>query len=176
MRDEIKIRPEEHSDIGAIRDVTEAAFRHAAYSSHTEHWIVDALRRSNQLSISLVAELDGNIVGHVAISPVSIAAGVAGVTGVAGWYGLGPISILPGHQGKGIGSALMREALSELKASNAQGCVVLGDPNYYGRFGFRVHEGLFYPGVPPEYFQALALNGGMPTGEVAYHDAFNATE
>lgn len=170
MRDKLNIRQEGNSDISSIRYVTEVAFKNAEHSSHTEHWIVDALRRNNQLSISLVAELDGNIVGHVAISPVSMS------TGADEWYGLGPISILPEHQGKGIGSKLVREALSELKARHAQGCVVLGDPNYYGRFGFKVQEGLFYPGVPPEYFQALSFQGRIPIGEVSYHDSFNAAE
>ncbi|SMG60964.1 GNAT family N-acetyltransferase [Paraburkholderia susongensis] len=169
MSDKINIRQENSSDIDSIRSVTEAAFRNAAHSSHTEHWIVDALRKSHQLTLSLVAELQGNVVGHVAVSPVSIS------TGADQWYGLGPISVLPEHQGNRIGSELTRKALSELKAMNARGCVVLGDPEYYGRFGFKVHDGLLYPGVPPEYFQALSFNGNTPVGAVSYHDSFNAT-
>lgn len=59
-------------------------------------------------------------------------------------------------------------------ALRAAGCVVLGEPSYYGRFGFRVSAKLVLPGVPPEYFQALHWTGAMPAGEVNYHPAFNA--
>ncbi|WHI53556.1 hypothetical protein P3339_10020 [Microbulbifer sp. MLAF003] len=66
----------------------------------------------------------------------------------------------------------MEKALADLKEKGAEGCVVLGDPNYYGRFGFKVIDGLVLPGVPAEYFQALSFSGNFPQGEVAYHEAF----
>src|SRR5690606_17709374 len=128
----------------------------AAHSSGTEQHIVRALRREGQLSLSLLAHDDGSIVGHVAVSPVAIS------TGAAGWYGLGPISVDPVHQGRGIGSALVREALHELRHRGARGCVLLGDPAFYRRFGFMPSAGLALPGVPPEYFQALAFDGEVP--------------
>ncbi|VVN50945.1 hypothetical protein PS685_00466 [Pseudomonas fluorescens] len=164
------IRNEQPQDIEAISRLTEAAFRNEEYSSHTEHFIVNALRRTGQLSISLVASEHDEILGHVAISPVSIS------SGVTGWYGLGPISVRPDRQGKGIGSALMRAALQQLRQQGAAGCVVLGDPAYYGRFGFKAHPGLELPDVPPEYFQALSFTGELPVGVVKYAAAFDARE
>ena len=164
------IRNEQSQDIEAISRLTEAAFRNEKYSSHTEHFIVNALRRTGQLSISLVAAEHDEILGHVAISPVSIS------SGVTGWYGLGPISVRPDRQGKGIGSALMKAALQQLRQQGAAGCVVLGDPAYYGRFGFKAHPGLELPDVPPEYFQALSFTGELPVGVVKYAAAFDARE
>jgi len=165
----LKIRHEVLTDIDAINAVTVAAFLNAPHTAHTEQFIVKALRENGTLTISLVAELDGHVIGHVAVSPVSIS------DGVSDWYGLGPISVLPAYQGQGVGSRLMREALRALHDRAASGCVVLGEPGYYGRFGFRVEPGLSLPGVPPEYFQAISFNGMMPRGVVAYDESFNAS-
>jgi predicted N-acetyltransferase YhbS len=165
----LAIRPETPADIRAIERLTADAFLHAPHRSGTEQFIVDALRRAGQLSLSLVALEDGELVGHVALSPVSIS------SGAAGWYGLGPISVTPGRQGAGIGSRLMEAALAGLRDLGAEGCVLLGDPGYYSRFGFVVRPGLVLPGVPAEYFQALALGGNWAQGEVSYHAAFDAT-
>lgn len=164
----IHIRPEEPADIAAIEAVTAAAFREAPHTSHTEQFIVNALRRAGALTLSLVAAADGAIVGHVAVSPVTIS------DGSAGWYGLGPISVAPEHQQLGIGSQLMRQALAELRRLGAAGCVLLGDPAYYGRFGFKAEPTLVLPEVPPEYFQAIAFATVIPSGTVTYHPAFNA--
>ena len=118
--------------------------------------------------MSLVAEVAEQIIGHVAVSPVSVS------DGSTSWYGLGPISVLPNQQGRGIGSKLMNEAIAELKNCNANGCVLLGDPHYYCRFGFKHVNGLELPDVPLEYFQALLLQGSFPQGEVTYHESFSA--
>lgn len=163
------IRPEIREDRAVIHALTEAAFREAPHSSHTEQFIVDALRSRGELSLSLVAEKDGQVVGHVALSPVTIS------DGSTGWLGLGPISVLPGWQGQGVGAALMHAALDALRGQGAQGCVVLGEPSYYGRFGFRAEPGLMLPGVPPEYFQALCLRPPMAQGAVQYSPAFETT-
>lgn len=164
----LEIRYEEPSDAAAIEALTVAAFRDARHGSHTEHLIVNALREAGQLTLSLVAVEDGALVGHVAVSPVSIS------DGTAGWYGLGPISVAPDRQRRGIGSQLMRRALAELRRLGAAGCVVLGDPSYYGRFGFEAEPALVLPGVPPEYFQAIVFRGAAPSGRVSYHQAFTA--
>ncbi|MFJ4292910.1 GNAT family N-acetyltransferase [Cupriavidus sp. NPDC089707] len=166
----IHIRNEQVADVDAIARLTEAAFRGEPHSSHTEHFVVNALRRDGQLIVSLVAADGDAIVGHVAISPVTIS------SGATGWYGLGPISVWPERQGQGIGTKLMKAALAELQRLGGAGCVVLGNPEYYGRFGFRAHAGLVLPGVPQEYFQAVAFGGEMPAGDVRYHQAFEATE
>ncbi|AOE85144.1 GNAT family N-acetyltransferase [Pseudomonas sp. TCU-HL1] len=166
----IIVRNEQTDDIDAIAQLTKAAFEHEQHSSHTEQFIVNALRRSGRLTISLVAVESDALVGHVAISPVTLSCGIAG------WYGLGPISVLPDRQGRGIGSMLMEASLAELRRQGGLGCVLLGDPGYYGRFGFKAQPGLELPGVPPEYFQALSFGSDLPRGSVHYHAAFDATE
>lgn len=165
---DIQISNESTDDAARIHDVTAKAFLNAPHTAHTEQFIVDALRHAGALTISRVAKVDGEIIGHVAISPVTLS------TGETGWFGLGPISVLPGFQGRGVGSKLMKSSLAALQAAGASGCVVLGDPDYYGRFGFKVVDGLVYPGVPAEYFQGLSFSGEVPQGEVSYHEAFLA--
>jgi len=162
------IRDETAADVTAIEQVTVAAFRGAPYSSQTEHLIVRALRDAEALAISLVASEDDIVVGHVAISPVSIS------DGAAGWFGLGPVSVAPERQRCGIGSRLVEDALVRLRLRGAAGCVVLGDPGYYGRFGFTRAEALVLADVPPEFFQARAFGASRPKGLVAYHAAFHA--
>ncbi|MCG8610486.1 MAG: N-acetyltransferase [Pseudomonadales bacterium] len=164
----IIIRREQSGDAQAIHDVTVAAFLDALHTDHTEQFIVKALRESGALSISLVAEYGGKTVGHVALSPVTIS------DGADSWYGLGPISVLPDSQNNGIGTKLMNAAIQELAEIKAKGCVLLGDPGYYHRFGFEPRAELVLPDVPPEYFQALLIQGELPRGIVAYHDAFSA--
>jgi putative acetyltransferase len=162
----IEIRSETATDIAAIEAVTIAAFRRAPHTSHTEQFIVGALRRAGKLSVSLVADTGDKIIGHVAVSPVSIS------DDATGWFGLGPISVLPAHQRSGVGSRLMREALRILRERGAAGCVLLGEPGYYSRFGFRGDPNLTLPNVPPEYFLAISFNSSRPHGTVSYHEAF----
>ncbi|MBW9116229.1 N-acetyltransferase [Rhizobium cauense] len=165
----MEIRPEQPSDIAAIRQITKAAFASMEYSSQTEAEIVDALRDADVLTVSLVAIKDGAVIGHVAFSPVTINGEDKG------WYGLGPVSVKPGHQKEGIGGKLIREGLSRLTDIDAKGCVVLGDPGYYKRFGFENDANLIFEGVPAEYFMRLRFDGPLPPGKVSYHDGFNAT-
>ena len=166
---DIIIRRETAADIAAIDEVTIAAFDTLAISNHTEQFIIRALRAANVLTLSLVAEVDGRVVGHVAFSPVTIS------DGTQNWHGLGPVSVLPEHQRQGIGTALIREGLSMLKGLGAQGCCLVGDPAYYRRFGFQNTRGLIYEGVPQEVFLALSLAGGAPQGVVVFHEGFKAT-
>ena len=167
---ELNIRKENINDIEQIHEVITAAFLDVPYSDQSEPFIVKSLRDSGALTASLLAERDGHVLAHVALSPVS-------VSNLAdGWYGLGPISVAPAEQSNGIGSQLMFAAMEALKELDAKGCVLLGDPKFYQRFGFRPVEGLVYPGVPQEYFQALLLEGAYPEGEVVYHEAFSAVD
>ncbi|HEY8608448.1 MAG TPA: N-acetyltransferase [Noviherbaspirillum sp.] len=167
---DIMIRPEVDGDAGAIAAVTEAAFLRAPHASGAEQHIVAALREAGALTLSLVAEAGGRIVAHLAVSPVAIA------DGSANWHGLGPVSVLPEHQGQRVGSRLVEAALAELQALGAAGCVVLGEPAFYRRFRFRPVPGLFLPGVPAEYFMALAFEAARPAGKVSYHAAFEVAE
>jgi putative acetyltransferase len=167
MPAEMRVRAEIPADEAAIADVIARAFSVASHSSHTEQFIVAALRNSGALAISLVAVREAELVGHIAFSAVTVS------DGARRWYGLGPIAVDPALHGRGIGSALVHAGLAQLRAASAAGCVVVGDPAYYGRFGFCRVEGLVYSGLPPEYFMALAFEGhSMPRGAVAYDAAF----
>ncbi|SMC67651.1 N-acetyltransferase [Rhizobium sp. RU36D] len=162
----MKIRAEAPGDELAIGRVTEAAFAGKPYSDQTEHLIVSRLRQAAALTISLVAETEGEIVGHVAFSPVTLSGGEVN------WCGMGPVSVLPERQGDGIGSQLIRAGLEQLNLLGANGCVVVGSPKLYPKFGFRHHADLTYPDLPPEYFMILTLQGATPSGMVAFHPAF----
>ncbi|WP_439816998.1 GNAT family N-acetyltransferase [Zavarzinia sp. CC-PAN008] len=164
----ISIRTERPEDAAAISALTSAAFLNAPHSSHQEAAVVEALRAGGALALSLVADVRGAVAGHIAFSPVTIDGRDIG------WFGLGPVSVDPAHQQGGIGLALVRQGLDTLRRNGAQGCVVLGDPAYYGRFGFRAVRGLVLPGPPAAFFQALALGGPMAQGTVAYYPAFAA--
>ena len=161
------IRPETSRDIDAITQVTFAAFMGKFSDNPTEHLIVNGLRDAGMLTLSLVAELDGKIVGHVAFSPVTIN------NEFVNWHGLGPISVLPEMQKQGVGSGLIRQGLSLLKEKGARGCVLEGSPAYYQRFGFKPYAGLTYHAAPaPEFFMALPFAEDVPAGQVEYHQAF----
>jgi putative acetyltransferase len=164
------IRLEMPGDAPAIAALTSAAFRDAPHSDGTEAVIVERLRAAGDLALSLVAgNMDGAIVGHVAFSPVAISCRTPD------WYELGPVSVIPLKQRAGIGSALIREGLAALRRMGAGGCVVLGDPVYYRRFGFAHDPALAFPGPPAEYFQRLVLAGEAPAGTVRYAPAFDPT-
>jgi putative acetyltransferase len=168
MKPEITIRSETDADIGTITKVTIAAFKTLEISNHTEQFIIEALRVAKALTISLVAEVNGRVVGHIAFSPVTIS------DGTRNWYGLGPFSVLLEYQRQGIGKALIREGLSRLKDMNAQGCCLVGHPDYYRKFGFSNMPGLGHEGVPQEVFFALSFDGHTPQGTVTFHDGFKA--
>ncbi len=183
MRMSIRIRPEETWDREAISQLQYAAFLnhpvHPPGAEPTEHRIVQRLRVAGDLARSLVAE-DGTgpepgpnpvpnsgLVGHIALSPASVG------QEKQGWYLLGPLGVLPARQRQGIGSALIREALRCLAASGARGVVLVGDPAYYQRFGFRTCDKLEYPGVPHQYVLALLFQGDEPKGDITAHPAFH---
>ncbi|MNX27666.1 hypothetical protein D3C86_577590 [compost metagenome] len=164
----MQIHPETPADHDAIFAVTQAAFKNHPHSQQTEGYINNALREAGALTLSLVAREQGRVVGHIAFSPVTIS------DGAPHWYGLGPAAVLPEFQGRGIGAALIRDGLARLKALGAAGCVVLGEPDYYSRFGFAATPALIYPGVPPEYFLAQVFTRPA-RGQVSYHEGFAAT-
>lgn len=168
MNPRILIRNETTDDERAITEVTVTAFKTLEISQHTEQFIIEALRAGKALTISLVAELDGRVIGHIAFSPVAMS------DGTRNWYGLGPVSVLPEYQRQGIGTKLIREGLSRLREMNAHGCCLVGHPEYYRRFGFENISGLVLEGVPPEVFFALSFSGPYPQGSVAFHEGFKA--
>jgi len=169
----MRIRLETDNDIAAIRAVEYAAFlghpQHEPGADPTEHLIVDALRGSERLSLSLVAEDGGAVVAHIALSPAEIGGNEAG------WFMLGPVGVAPDRQGRGIGSALVREALGLMRDRGAHGVVLVGDPAFYRRFGFCARPELEMPGVPREYVLAVSLDGRDPGGIVKPDPAFFTT-
>ena len=168
MNPKFIIRNEIDADVDEITEVTVAAFKTLEISKHTEQFIVEALRAKNALTVSLIAEVDGHVVGHVAFSPVTIS------DGTQNWYGLGPVSVLPEHQRKGIGKSLILEGISRLKGLNANGCCLVGHPDYYRKLGFKNVSGLVHEGVPQEVFLAMSFYGQIPQGTVNFHDGFKA--
>lgn len=161
------LRPESPADRAAIFLLTQQAFAGHPHSDGSEPHIIARLRDAKALTISIVAELEGQIVGHAAFSPVEWC-------GQSGWFGLGPVSVHPQLQSRGIGSQLIEAGLDQLRTIGANGCVVLGEPAYYGRFGFQQDARFTYPGPPPEYFTVLVWQepqAGL-SGEVRYHPAF----
>jgi putative acetyltransferase len=162
------IRPETSRDIDAIRAVTLAAFAGKPYSSGTEAAIVAALRGAEALTLSLVACEHDDLLGHVAFSPASIGGRDLGL------YALGPVSVRPERQRQGIGAGLIRDGLARLTRMRAVGCILVGAPEYYGRFGFALCPARCPPDMPPAYFQMLTLTGEVPPGAIAFHPAFAA--
>lgn len=160
------IRREKPSDIETITEVTKVAFEHHSFSHQTEHFIIRDLRDAVALTISLVAEVDGQVVGHIAFSPVRIS------DGTTNWYGLGPVSVLPDYQGCRIGTALVNKGLTLLNSMSSKGCALVGLPTYYYRFGFTHHLQLIHEGIPQELFVAKSLVERVPNGTVEFHQAF----
>ncbi len=162
------IRDETAADVPAIGALTAEAFATMPYSDGSEPAIIARLRAAGALTFSLVAEEGGEVIGHVAFSPVS----VSGEGEDGGWYGLGPIAVQPSRQRSGIGSALVRAGLARLKEVGARGCVLAGDPSYYGRFGFACDPAFTSPGIPHEYFMRVVFSPVYAGGTVTYHPAF----
>lgn len=114
-----------------------------------------------------MALAEERVVGYAAFTEVRID------DRLAGWFGLGPIGVLPDMQRAGIGSALIADGFHRLKRADARGCVVVGDPAYYSRFGFSHNPGLTLAEFPPDYFLAIAFRGEIPLGNVTYHAALS---
>lgn len=167
MNPKINIRAEDKGDIQEVHQVIKPAFETISYSNQKEHLLVDALREAGAIEVSLVAELNDDVVGHIAFSKVSINGKECD------WFGLAPVSVHPDFQNQEIGSKLIREGLDRIKLSEAKGCVLLGEPEYYNRFGFRKSDQLTLEGVPAEYFLILSFKDSIPEGTVEYHPLFS---
>ena len=164
----MRVRRETNVDRVAVRAVNEMAFETSAEAD-----LVEALRGKLDNLISLVADVDGKVAGHILFSPVS----VMGHPDLKA-MGLGPVAVAPDHQRNGIGSALVREGLKRCKSLGYQVVVVVGHANYYPRFGF-VPAGRYglrseYD-VPADVFMVVELDVGVlssVSGLVRYDDAF----
>lgn len=171
LREMITIRPERSADRTAVRGLDEAAFE-----GTDEADLVDRLREEAVRYLALVAVVDGEVVGHIAFSPVTLDP----LRPDLDLRGLAPMAVLPAHQRTGIGTALVRDGLEACRRAGAQAVVVLGHPDYYPRFGFRRADtfGLRTEyEAPPEAFMALELVPGSLAGIdglVRYHPAFGS--
>ena len=170
VQSDVHLLTEAPGDVAAIRAVTEAAFLEQPHSRQTEAQILDALRRAGALTLSLVARQTDRVVGHVAFSPVTVSGGAPG------WFSLGPLSVAPDAQGAGVGTALVWHGLRTMRQQGAAGCVVLGEPAYYGRFGFRSTPALRLEGAAPGCFLVRPFERLIPLGQVCYHEAFDLVE
>lgn len=160
---DVIIRPETARDHAAIYDVTKRAFAPMPYSDGDEQDVIDRLRAAGALAISLVAERDGVVVGHVAFSPAFAA------DGSGGWFALGPVSVEPGLQRQGVGKMLINAGVQMLRERDAAGCVLVGNPKYYSRFGFKPFPDLAPDGQPAEFFMILPLRVTAPRVVVGFH-------
>ena len=170
------IRQEQPDDVLVIRRLIAAAFAGHPHGDGSEHRIVDRLRDAGALSLSLVAMGDDGPVGHVAFTPVRIRDDSVDRHAASGWFGLGPLAVAAPFRRRGIGAGLVEEGLKRMRAGGAAGCVVLGDPAYYGRFGFQAAAPLVLPGVPAAFFMKLVFVPSCARGEVRYHEAFEALD
>lgn len=167
------IRDEAAGDAPAVRVVNEEAF-----GSPLEAGIVDALREACPDRVSLVAERDGAIVGHILFTPVELDAAGGPIQG----YGLAPMAVRTGWQGQGIGSALVSEGTKRLRDAGVPFVIVLGHPNYYPRFGFepasRYGVRCQWPDVPDDAFMLLVLEPARASslvGLARYRPEFDAS-
>jgi predicted N-acetyltransferase YhbS len=172
----IHIRQETEKDYPVSAQVVEEAFKHAAFSDHTEYHLVANLRKSDVFvpQLSLVAEDKGVIVGHIMLTKLMISDGEKQHESLA----LAPVSVVPGHQKRGIGSALIRKSLEIARDLGFRSVIVLGYDTYYPRFGFKpAHTwGIKAPfDVSKEAFMALELVDGsldQVKGTVVYPKVF----
>ena len=164
------VRPETPDDHAAIERIHVEAFANHPYSHQTEHLIVNALRAAGVLTVSLVAEMDGEVVGHIAFSPGKLD------SRDCPWFVLGPIGVLPRCQRRGIGKALIQEGLKAIQALGADGCILVGNPAYYTPLGFASNPALTMEHVPTENLMYLALGPRVPSGQVEHHPAFWVTD
>ena len=136
------------------------------YSDGSEPEVIARLRAAGALSLSLVAELEGALVGHVAFSPA------VAQDGSAPWFALGPVAVAPALHGQHIGSALIEVGLTALEECGALGCMLLGDAGYYARFGFELAPEHAPATVPAEHFMLRRSSNHAPQGPLDYHAAF----
>lgn len=168
MTTSFTIRPEQGADEEAIYDLVKRAFAPMPFSGGDEQDLVNALRMQGDLALSLVAvDPDGTVIGHIGFSPVTIDGAACN------WFQMAPVSVTPELQHKGIGSALIKAGIEQLRGQGARGVAVVGNPVYYERFGFALS-----PGLAPlsehdlPYFRAMVLSGELPTGTLRYAPAF----
>lgn len=170
------IRAEKTTDIEPINQLILLAFANHPHQDPnlgvTEHLIVQNLRQSAALTISLVAEYQAQIIAHVAFSPIQVN------HQKSNYHVMAPVSVLPEFQNCGVGTQLIKNGLIKLQQFNSDGCVVLGDPEYYQRFGFHHNHKFSAKGAPKPYFMAQSFTDHHHlnnAAEITFHEAFTIT-
>ena len=164
------IRPEMSGDESEIFELTQQAFKPMPFSSGSEAPIINQLRKDGDLTVSLVAVKDNQIIGHITFSPITIDGESAG------WLGLGPVSVLPSFQKQGIGGQLINQGLCIIKQHKAIGCALIGYPSYYSRFGFLSDGNLKYGDTPLPIMQWLSFGNEKAKGVLTFAPAFEADQ
>lgn len=170
MAHNIVIRTEIESDYQEIYDITKCAFAPMPYSDGDEQDLINALRAGDALEISLVAEIDQKIVGHIAFSRAYCA------DGADRYYALGPVAVEPVLQKSGIGSALINAGIDILRMRDAACCILVGDINYYTRFGFKPAPHLCPDNEPAKFYMIMELNQIAPKHIIEFHPLFYGQE
>lgn len=159
-------RPEQPGEASAIHALVARAFEGHPYSDGDEQHVIDRLREDGDLALSLVAVLDGQLVGQVAYSPAIL------MNGETDWYVLGPVAVEPAHQGQGIGRALIEAGEAAMRKRVARGLTVLGNPEIYRGFGFAQNTAMWLAGELGWAFQVKSFGGPIPACEQRYVRAF----
>lgn len=164
--DEICLRVERPDDVATIQRITKQAFAQVPHASGSEDRIIDGLREAGVLLSWVAVIAENEVVGQVSLSPVRIGGSSEG------WFGLGPIAVDPQYQRRGVGSRLVEGATSYLRSVGACGCILIGDPSWYRRFGFLPAPDMRFAEVSAPWLMVLPFVEDWPQGEVHYHPAF----
>ncbi|WP_373976571.1 N-acetyltransferase [Chitinibacter sp. SCUT-21] len=157
----------------AVTELLQQAFANHPYSNNSEHQLVTALRQQQALTIALLGVHQGHVVACVYASAVNLhqAEGIK-----RGWHCIAPVAVLPEFQKQGLGSQLMNRALVDLQSMGAKGCVLVGEAEYYQRFGFERVHGLTSAGIPDQFVLAKSFAAEKAQGQIQYHPAFASLE
>ena len=161
------IRTEEAKDCEIIYDLTKRAFAPMPFAAGDEQDLINSLRDNGALSLSLVAEYEDQIIGHVAFSP-AIAKDDSGP-----WYGLGPVSVAPEFQSQGVGSALINQGLDMLRKEGTAGCILVGNVDYYKRFGFEQAPTSCPTNEPKDNYMILPMAVSKTSSVIDFHPLFH---
>lgn len=162
----MEIRKETPADFDAIMNVTLAAARQHQVGKQNGYFTLNALRKAGLLTLSLVAEIEGTIVGHVAFCPVHVSGGDKG------WYALGPVSVLPECLSQGIRKAMIAEGLEMLRQMHGKGVALVGDPDYFKPLGFMSAPQMASAKDMADEFLIMSFDDRMPYGRFEFPDGF----
>jgi len=172
----VTIRSEHAGDIYQIHEVTACAFSQSELGHHGEADVIERLRNSSSEFVSLVAEVEGRVVGHILFTPVVIECGAERVEGM----GLAPMSVSPDFQNRGIGTRLVQAGLDQLRLTQCPFVVVLGHAKFYQRLGFvpasKLGISCEFSGIPDEVFRIVFLDNNTQSsvsGVAKYRPEFS---